>query len=32
MDKFYVSHQNAIMDLYILAATALVVLRRAGAY
>jgi lipopolysaccharide/colanic/teichoic acid biosynthesis glycosyltransferase len=32
MDKYYVMHQNMLLDLYIVAATAGAVLRRAGAY
>ena len=32
MDKYYVMHQTLLLDLYIVAATATVVLKRAGAY
>jgi exopolysaccharide production protein ExoY len=32
MDKYYVTHQSLLLDLYIVAATTTVVLKRAGAY
>ncbi len=32
MDKYYVCHQNILLDIYIVAVTAAVVLKRAGAY
>jgi Undecaprenyl-phosphate galactose phosphotransferase WbaP len=32
MDKYYVRHQNILLDIYILACTVAVVLKRAGAY